>query len=302
VVTGAPAPAATGLDAAVTSAFNSGEVTANAAASAIRSTGKLKIDSSATQAGPWPGNGQSNALNIASAEIWDTGFLINLGTDWVPMAVNFSVEGRIAWDSDEWFGTPGVTFRHTGSMVLSSNCAGCANDAGQFISQSVGGLPVIDLMRASSDSRGAYGFQTLNSVTSTGSNGALLGAPPSPWSIVLDDTNGDCLFGAGGARDCAASYTMTANLWVPPGLTSLGLGFGMELDCRGPFTCDFGNTGTISIVPGSDELTFTSASGELLTGPQGVPEPANWALLIAGFGLVGAMQRRNRRTGRMLPV
>lgn len=27
-----------------------------------------------------------------------------------------------------------------------------------------------------------------------------------------------------------------------------------------------------------------------------VPEPANWALLIAGFGLIGAMQRRRRRS------
>ena len=27
----------------------------------------------------------------------------------------------------------------------------------------------------------------------------------------------------------------------------------------------------------------------------GVPEPANWAMLIAGFGLVGAVQRRRRR-------
>jgi hypothetical protein len=27
-----------------------------------------------------------------------------------------------------------------------------------------------------------------------------------------------------------------------------------------------------------------------------VPEPANWALLIAGFGIIGAMQRRQRRT------
>jgi hypothetical protein len=29
-----------------------------------------------------------------------------------------------------------------------------------------------------------------------------------------------------------------------------------------------------------------------LGGPQGVPEPASWAMLIAGFGLVGAAQRR----------
>jgi hypothetical protein len=26
-----------------------------------------------------------------------------------------------------------------------------------------------------------------------------------------------------------------------------------------------------------------------------VPEPASWAMLIAGFGLVGAMQRRRQR-------
>jgi PEP-CTERM motif len=27
-------------------------------------------------------------------------------------------------------------------------------------------------------------------------------------------------------------------------------------------------------------------------GPGGVPEPASWALMIAGFGLVGAAMRR----------
>ncbi len=31
---------------------------------------------------------------------------------------------------------------------------------------------------------------------------------------------------------------------------------------------------------------------ETQVGPIGVPEPASWALLIAGFGLVGAAQRR----------
>jgi hypothetical protein len=36
--------------------------------------------------------------------------------------------------------------------------------------------------------------------------------------------------------------------------------------------------------PGYEGIV-TAASG-------GVPEPASWAMLIAGFGLVGAMQRR----------
>ena len=37
-----------------------------------------------------------------------------------------------------------------------------------------------------------------------------------------------------------------------------------------------------------DNITFGSAT------PGGVPEPASWAMLIAGFGLVGASQRRRK--------
>ncbi len=61
---------------------------------------------------------------------------------------------------------------------------------------------------------------------------------------------------------------------------------------------DFLHTGTFGIVtdPG---VTFTSDSGVFLGSglTAGVPEPANWALMIAGFGLTGsAMRRRTRQT------
>ncbi|MFZ4381301.1 MAG: PEPxxWA-CTERM sorting domain-containing protein [Sandarakinorhabdus sp.] len=39
-----------------------------------------------------------------------------------------------------------------------------------------------------------------------------------------------------------------------------------------------------------DDVTFGSAT----PGPSAVPEPASWAMLIAGFGLIGATLRRRR--------
>ena len=37
-------------------------------------------------------------------------------------------------------------------------------------------------------------------------------------------------------------------------------------------------------------VTFTSASGDFLTGAT-VPEPATWALMLVGIGLLGAAAR-----------
>jgi hypothetical protein len=66
----------------------------------------------------------------------------------------------------------------------------------------------------------------------------------------------------------------------------------------GPVTMDFSNTSTIGI-QAPQGGSFTSASGEFLgfaqtPGTGVVPEPASWAMLIAGFGLVGATMRRRR--------
>ncbi len=67
-------------------------------------------------------------------------------------------------------------------------------------------------------------------------------------------------------------------------------------DNAGTVELDFLHTGTFGIQadPG---VTFTSDSGVFLGSgltPGGVPEPANWALMIAGFGLTGSAMRRRR--------
>jgi hypothetical protein len=53
------------------------------------------------------------------------------------------------------------------------------------------------------------------------------------------------------------------------------------------FGCDACSGNTFHYFGYSGETTFSLATA-------GVPEPANWALLIAGFGLVGAAARRRR--------
>ncbi|OYU15511.1 MAG: hypothetical protein CFE37_05140 [Alphaproteobacteria bacterium PA4] len=40
---------------------------------------------------------------------------------------------------------------------------------------------------------------------------------------------------------------------------------------------------------------LSKGTGTLITGTASVPEPASWAMLIAGFGLVGTMMRRRAR-------
>ncbi len=46
------------------------------------------------------------------------------------------------------------------------------------------------------------------------------------------------------------------------------------------------------------DLTGTSANGGFAQVNLGVPEPASWALMIAGFGLAGGAMRVRRRTVR----
>lgn len=105
---------------------------------------------------------------------------------------------------------------------------------------------------------------------------------------------------SGGAID---GY-ITAYLNIPTGLTSLGIRGTLNLDCRGGSSCDFGNTGKFGFGDLPSGLSFSSASGVFLsanvtpptTPPGAVPEPATWAMMIAGFGFIGGMMRVRRRS------
>ena len=67
---------------------------------------------------------------------------------------------------------------------------------------------------------------------------------------------------------------------------------GCALGSTGRVTYDFGGTGILTSV------TFASATPafEIDQLASAVPEPAAWALMILGFGIVGSALRRRRRT------
>ena len=93
---------------------------------------------------------------------------------------------------------------------------------------------------------------------------------------------------------------ISTSLIIPTGQSSIGLHASLNLDCRAASSCDFGHTSTLRFDPLPAGLAFSSASGLLLTNIGGaVPEPASWALMILGFGLIGAAMRRPASAGRM---
>lgn len=67
----------------------------------------------------------------------------------------------------------------------------------------------------------------------------------------------------------------------------------LEAIAGGGTTSDFSNTAGIKIIV-PQNATFTSQSGQFLASVSAVPEPASWAMMIFGFGIVGAATRRHR--------
>jgi MYXO-CTERM domain-containing protein len=76
---------------------------------------------------------------------------------------------------------------------------------------------------------------------------------------------------------------------VPTGVSSESLNAYLFISC-GMATCDFSNTGELSIGSLPDGVSYTSGSGVLLTSA--APEPRSWTLVLGGVVLLLSLRRR----------
>lgn len=138
-----------------------------------------------------------------------------------------------------------------------------------------------------------------------GKSKSWIGSAGSYYDVFFLDPNSYVSQGIGDLINGLSVGGVGVQAILPVGLSLTNVYDGACLGrCEGTFSAAFGpfdpalgidfsqeSFGGLSI----DHVTFTVAAG----GP--VPEPASWALMVAGFGTAGAVLRRwkpNRRQGR----
>ena len=209
-------------------------------------------------------------LGFSSARLQDTIYFTNTSGSAQIANLTFTFDGLASLGPDH---SP------SGTLGFDVSCLGfnCFNEANTPILFGGPGSRVAD---------GAmyYMFSRVgNNIASCFGENIYCGQGSAPYFTThLDQSDVDGLI----------SGYITTQLIIPTGTTSLGLGGRLDLDCRGGSTCGFGHTGRFGFDPLPDGLSFSSASGVFLTDAGAVPEPASWAMMIAGFGLVGAAMRR----------
>jgi hypothetical protein len=207
-----------------------------------------------------------------SSELFEMIWFTNTTAQSLPLLYSITLDGSIT-------GVPDKGWYLGGNM--SSGGSGAANANGTFVRLGDGNGP----LSASPDTAFRVGY---NHITGFFQQDTLGNA--ASWTVTgLAGNNFN-----GGPWNLSISTT----LWVPPGETSLQLLPILNLTSCGSGTgvCDLGNTARVSFGALPSGLSWTSQSGLFLSGLDNgaVPEPASWGLLIAGFGLTGAVARRRR--------
>jgi hypothetical protein len=252
-------------------------------AAATSTSGNTSSSSASLTDGTLHGFAASTPTDVAFAESFfrDTVYFTNTSSSALNLTVRFDLDGSVIGASQAF-----DPFAGGYSVFTLANCTACANSLGQQISYANADARVADTA--------AFMLFSTNGIYHFAEYTGLSG-PPNPLDVAAGQT-----FDNG----YMTGFFQTT-LSIPTGETSLGVGALLHLDCRFGSTCDFGHTGAFTFGALPTGLTWTSESGTFLSalGPTdpgggsvgGVPEPATWAMMILGFGLVGATARSRRR-------
>ncbi|MGK6323708.1 DUF4394 domain-containing protein [Sphingomonas sp. DT-51] len=143
----------------------------------------------------------------------------------------------------------------------------------------------------------AYGAGDVNAGTNPGVSAAAyttssFGAPAASTQLLVIDTD----------RDVLARQNNNGGVLTTVGSLGQNLGSRTSFDISGSDAFAFNgstlynvnlSTGAVSSLGRTDRNLFGIA-----IGPSAVPEPATWAMMILGFGVVGYSLRRRRTTVR----
>jgi MYXO-CTERM domain-containing protein len=260
-------PGATTVDAraGASGAFAPPVIGMVSSAQAYASLDQGTLRSAVVQAGP---ASFGYPLGQASSQLRDTLLFTNNSGAAVTLSFSYDFEGLIA-------DPHGSSNRGGEARLYLTNCALCSNAAGEPIRFATGPQnPASLLLAATFDIRGIGSFTNF---------GTPLPLGPSANVTVLRgpaDGNGGAVEGR-----------IAVSLLIPTGLTSLGIGADLDVDCRSGSSCLFGNSASFSFGALPTGLAMSSASGVFLTAP--VPEPQTWLMWAAGLLALASLRRRH---------
>jgi hypothetical protein len=107
------------------------------------------------------------------------------------------------------------------------------------------------------------------------------------------------LLGVDALSDTPTDTDLKITYQITGSSVSAGFYDALALSCGDGPACDYANTARISFSLPSN-VSLSSASGAFLTST--VPEPAAWALMMAGLGGLGATLRSRRRTAMAMAM
>ena len=121
----------------------------------------------------------------------------------------------------------------------------------------------------------------------------------TPFDGTLDFAGSSGGYGSGSASATSGGYSFDLDAYIGTGFVD-----GVRLDvssfaAQGYDIDDYFAQYTFDEVTGGASVIYTYDAPVVVPPAGGVPEPASWAMLIAGFGLVGAGQRRRRGIPRV---